>query len=100
MLAKESEANLVKCVCSVELEGPAPPAGSADAAAAAELARAGAVLAVFQARTAREVDLVPGGAPMLVRPPWRLLPPVEADGGSGGGVGGLPVLLCQAVTQG
>ena len=102
VLERESEANLTKCLCRLETVG--VEAGRAAAAGTAQegsssmlhhLARASnsRVVAFFQSRTAREVDLVPGSCVVVPEGALRLLP------GAGAG-GGLPVLLCLAASQG
>ena len=105
VLERESEANLTKCLCRLETVGveasrmaAAGTAGTADAGSSSmlqQLARAGdsRVVAFFQSRTAREVDLVPGSCVVVPEGALRLLP------GAGAG-GGLPVLLCLAASQG
>lgn len=90
IVQRENEANLAKCTCQLQLEGPGGAAAAAAAPGGQELAGAGVVVALFQSRTAREVDLVPGSM-VLVRAPWRVL---RVPGCS------MLVMLCQAAVQG
>ncbi|GAB4816770.1 hypothetical protein N2152v2_003816 [Parachlorella kessleri] len=105
VVERENEANLTKCLCGLELVGVEASRMAAAGAAGTEqegsgpvlhqLARASdsRVVAIFQSRTAREVDLVPGSC--VVVPEWALrLIPCTAAGGR------LPVLLCLAASQG
>jgi hypothetical protein len=98
VVQRENEASLTKCLCRAEADWGLDTAGVAigGAAALAQLVgSSGFVVALFQSRTAREVDLVPGSVVLVRAGAWRRLP--EPDGGAGGGP---PVMLCHTAVQG